>query len=175
MATVLELFGAEVPERWDGRSFAAALSSGSPAGRDHLVLSHAAWTAQRSVRFDRWLCIRSYFDAFHGYPGVMLFDLEADPHEEHDLAEDHPELVTHALGVMAEWGADALGRSPTGVDPLWTVLHEGGPWHARIDTTWYLERLRTTGRSAWADYFAEGPATSTGVAEQAFLNPSTPS
>ena len=29
MATVLELFGAEVPERWDGRSFAAALSAGS--------------------------------------------------------------------------------------------------------------------------------------------------
>ena len=84
----------------------------------------------------------------------MLFDLEADPHEEHDRAEDHPELVTHALGVMAEWGADALGRSATGVDPLWTVLHKGGPWHARIDTAWYLERLRMTGRSAWADYFA---------------------
>ena len=90
MATVLELFGAEVPERWDGGSFAAALSSGSPSGRDHLVLSHAAWTAQRSVRFDRWLCIRSYFDAYHGYPGVMLFDLEADPHEEHDRPRTTP-------------------------------------------------------------------------------------
>jgi choline-sulfatase len=126
MATVLELFGAQVPERWDGRSFAAALSDGSPSGRDHLVLSHAAWTAQRSVRFDRWLCIRSYFDAYHGYPGVMLFDLVADPHEQHDQAEDHPEVIAHALSVMGEWGADALGRSARAIDPLWTVLHEGG-------------------------------------------------
>ncbi len=175
MATVLELFGAEVPERWDGGSFAAALSSGSPSGRDHLVLSHAAWTAQRSVRFDRWLCIRSYFDAYHGYPGVMLFDLEADPHEEYDTAEDHPDVVAHALSVMGEWGADALDRSHSGIDPLWTVLHEGAPWHARVDLPWYLDRLRSTGRSHWADGFAAGPGPSTDVAEQAFLNPSTPS
>jgi hypothetical protein len=121
------------------------------------------------------LCIRSYFDAYHGYPGVMLFDLVADPHEQHDQAEDHPEVIAHALSVMGEWGADALGRSARAIDPLWTVLHEGGPWHARVDIEWYLERLRTTGRSAWADYFAEGPGPSTGVAEQAFLNPSTPS
>jgi choline-sulfatase len=68
MATVLELFGAKVPKRWDGVSFAADLLSGAPRGRDYLVLSHAAWTAQRSVRFDRWICIRTYYDAFHGFP-----------------------------------------------------------------------------------------------------------
>jgi arylsulfatase A-like enzyme len=175
MATVLELFGAEVPERWDGASFARSLRAGEPEGRDHLVLSHGAWTAQRSVRFDRWLCIRTYHDAYHGFPEVMLFDLDADPYEQNDLAADHPALVEHALSLLHQWGASALARGSTGVDPLWTVLRHGGPWHSRIDHEWYLERLRATGRGAWAERFGAGPPPGTGVDDQAFLNPSTPS
>jgi arylsulfatase A-like enzyme len=155
MATVLELAGAEVPERWDGRSFADRLVDGRPTGRDHLVLSHGAWTAQRAVRFDRWICIRTYHDAFHGFPEVQLFDVVADPHEQHDLAADHPEVVEHALALLADWGSAALARSPTGTDPLWTVLTGGGPWHSRVDVAWYLERLRATGRAHWADHFVD--------------------
>ncbi len=154
MATVLELAGAEVPERWDGRSFAADLRAGRPTGRDGLVLSHGAWTAQRAVRWDRWICIRTYHDAFHGFPDVQLFDVVADPYEQHDVAADHPDVVEHALARLTDWGSDALARSPAGVDPLWTVLTGGGPWHSRVDVDWYLERLRSTGRGRWADHFA---------------------
>ena len=154
MATVLELAGAEVPARWDGVSFADALATGRPTGRDHLVLSHAAWTAQRSVRFDRWICIRTYHDAFHGFPEVLLFDLVADPYEQHDVAADHPDVVARAMDLLAGWGSDALARSDTGVDPLWTVLTGGGPWHSRTDVPAYLDRLRATGRGGWADRFA---------------------
>jgi arylsulfatase A-like enzyme len=154
MATVLELAGAEVPERWDGSSFADALRSGRPTGRDHLVLSHGAWTAQRAVRFGEWICIRTYHDAFHGFPEVLLFDLETDPHEQQDVAADHPDVVEHALARLAEWASDALAHSPTGVDPLWTVMTGGGPWHSRVDVPWYLDRLRATGRGRWADHFA---------------------
>ena len=84
-------------------------------------------------------------------------------------------MVAHALSVMGEWGADALDRSHSGIDPLWTVLHEGGPWHARVDPRGTSTDCGSTGRSHWADCFAAGPGPSTDVAEQAFLNPSTPS
>jgi len=154
MATVLELAGGEVPDSWDGVSFAADLRAGRDTGRDHLVLSHSAWTAQRSVRFDRWLCIRTYHDAFHGFPEVALFDLVADPFEQHDVAGDHPEVVARALDLLASWGDDALARSAAGVDPLWEVLTGGGPWHSRVDVAAYLDRLRATGRGHWADHFA---------------------
>ena len=158
MATVLELCGASVPEGWDGQSFAPALTSGARSGRQHLVLSHAAWTAQRSVRFGNWLCIETYWDAFHGYPAVMLFDLADDPYEQHNLAPDLPDVVKHALGVLHEWKEEAMSRSSFGIDPMWSVLHEGGPWHSRVDVEWYLERLRATGRGVWADRFeARGP------------------
>ena len=150
-ATVLELMGARVPERWDGRSFASSLTSGAAEGRDHLIVSHAAWTAQRSVRFDDWICVRTYHDGLHGYPEVMLFDVADDPHEQRDLAPGRPDVVDHALSLLHEWQAHAMYRSPTGVDPLWTVIHEGGPWHAKGHFRRYMERLRSTGRSQWAD------------------------
>jgi choline-sulfatase len=175
MATVLELFGAEVPERWDGTSFAAELLAGVPSGRDHLVLSHAAWTAQRSVRFGDWICIRTYFDAYHGYPEVMLFNLADDPYEQHNVALDQVEVVHEALRLLYEWGGEALSRSANGTDPLWSVLRDGGPWHSRVDVDWYLDRLRSTGRGGWAEYFEELDPQAPGVSDQAFLNPSTPS
>ena len=153
MATVLELAGAEVPAHWDGASFAPDLTAGRPSGRDHLVLSHGAWTAQRAVRMGKWICIRTYHDAFHGFPEVLLFDLEADPYEQHDVAAEHPDVVMAALATLSEWGSDALARTDHGVDPLWTVLTGGGPWHSRVDVPWYLDRLRSTGRAGWADRF----------------------
>jgi len=155
VATVLDLAGAQVPEQWDGVSFLGALVDRRPTGRPGLVLSHGAWTAQRSVRIDRWICIRTYHDAFHGFPEVQLFDVVADPHETHDVAADHPDVVGDARARLADWADDALARSPAGVDPLWTVLSGGGPWHSRVDVAWYLDRLRSTGRGAWADRFAE--------------------
>lgn len=153
MATVIELFGATVPAGWDGMSFAPALRSGQPTGRSHLVLSHAAWTAQRSVRFGDWLCIRTYFDAYHGFPGLMLFDVGTDPHEQRNRVVDRADVAHRAVSLLDEWEADGRRRSPGGIDPLWTTLREGGPWHARVDVDWYLNRLRATGRAAWADHF----------------------
>lgn len=171
MATVLELAGATVPDRWDGTSFVDDLVAGRPSGRDHLVLSHAAWTAQRAVRFEDWICIRTYHDAFHGFPDVLLFDLAADPYEQHDVASDHPDVVARALALLSEWGSDALARSDHGVDPLWTVLTGGGPWHSRVDVPWYLDRLRATGRSDWATYFEAAGWPRPGETGPGFLDP----
>ncbi len=153
-ATILALLGVEVPASWDGVSFAAALDAGTGAGRDHLVLSTAAWTAQRAVRFAEWMCVRTYHDGYHGFPDVMLFDVAADPHEQTDRARSEPAAVDRALALLCEWHAAAMLRSDAGVDPLWTVLEEGGPWHVRGNRDRYLETLRRTGRSAWADRLA---------------------
>lgn len=130
-ATVLELLGANVPEDWDGVSFASPLAGGTDAGRHHVVTSTAAWTAQRAVRFGPWMCIRTYHDGYHGFPAVMLFRVTDDPHQQVNLARKEPEIVDQAMSRLGDWEADAMARSPTGVDPLWTVLHEGGPWHVR--------------------------------------------
>jgi choline-sulfatase len=54
-------------------------------------------------------------------------------------------------------------RSTTGIDPLWTVLREGGPWHVRGRLSEYLERLRETGRGGWAESIAAAHADSSFV------------
>ena len=40
-------------------------------------------------------------------------------------------------------------RTPT--DPLWNVIHEGGPFHCRGYLKDYCERLKQTGRAELAE------------------------
>jgi arylsulfatase A-like enzyme len=148
-ATVLELSGGTVPERWDGRSFRASLDAHEYAGRESLVLTQGAWTAQRAVRFADWIFIRTFHDSYHGFPDTMLFDLKGDPHEQHDLSEQRSDVTTKATDLLEEWRCTAIGRSPDAVDPLDTVLAEGDPWHARWRPAEYDEWLEQTGRASW--------------------------
>jgi choline-sulfatase len=156
-ATVVELLGGTVPPSWDGHSFAAGLRDvpgADEVARDHLVLSCGAWATQRAVRFDEWLCIRTYHDAFHGFAPVMLFDVERDPHEQVNVADDHPDVVGRAARLLLDWEAASMERSPSGVDPLWTVIREGGGYYTRGRLENYLMRLCETGRDEWAERIA---------------------
>jgi arylsulfatase A-like enzyme len=153
-ASVIELLGGTLPDVWDGRGFAAALRAGRDAGRDALVLTQGAWTCQRAVRFADWLCIFTYHDGYHGFPREMLFDVARDPHEQHDLAAQRPAVVAEARERLRAWHAAMMATSRRGVDPLDTVLAEGGPYHVRGQLPAYLERLRATGRAQWAEHLA---------------------
>jgi hypothetical protein len=62
-----------------------------------------------------------------------------------------PDLVEHALALLGQWHAEAMDRAPHQIDPLETVLREGGPPHVRQWMPRYLDRLRETGRGHWAD------------------------
>jgi arylsulfatase A-like enzyme len=149
-ATVIELAGGTVPDNWDGAPFSQAFRAGEQAGRDSLVLSQNAHVCQRSVRFEDYLCIRTYHDGYKLYDDVMLFNLADDPRETTNLAPSAPEIVDRAMAYLADWHAQMMLTSATDVDPLMTTLREGGPLHARGALPRYLERLRATGRSAQA-------------------------
>jgi len=151
-ATLIELLGGTVPDNWDGVSFANAFRRGDDnEGRDYLVLSQGAWSCQRAVRWDDFLCIRSYHDGYHCFPDHMLFNVRDDPHEQHDLAARHPELVARAMAMLDQWHADMMRTATHPTDPMWLVMREGGPHHTCGYLTKYCERLRNTGRGHWAD------------------------
>jgi choline-sulfatase len=163
--TVTELVGGEVPTRWEGRSFAASLTEGSECGRDFLVVSQGAWACQRGVRWDDWLLIRTYHDGLKDFDPVELYDLAADPHETTNLARDEPDVAREGLARLEQWvserlleaATDQAGGNPDSpralTDPLWEVIEEGGPFHARADKKLpsYVERLRETGREEHAE------------------------
>ena len=153
-ATMIDLLGGVVPPIWDGRSFASALRAGHDEGREALVVSQGAWACQRAVRWGDYHCLRSYHDGHHAFPAVMLFDVKSDPHEQHDLAPTHPELVWEAMSRLDTWMADMMRTATHGQDPMWTVMAEGGPLHTRGALPAYLKRLRATGRSEGADHLA---------------------
>jgi arylsulfatase A-like enzyme len=162
-ATLVELGGGEVPEHWDGRSFAEQFRAGDDGGRDYVVFSQCAWSCQRAVRWNNWVYIRTYHTGLKNYPRHMLFDVAEDPHELSNLAESRPELVGHAQTLLDEWWADEMSRNPSGVDPLWTVMQEGGPFHTRWgNREHYLARLRETGRGDAANFLEANP---TGLAD----------
>ena len=87
-------------EQGDDRSFASALRGGREEGRDGLVLSQAAWTCQRSVRWGDWIGIRTYHDGYHEFPEWMLFDVENDPHETNDVATENPRVIEQKLNTF---------------------------------------------------------------------------
>jgi len=146
--TLAELLGLAPQAIWDGRSFSPAIRQGSECGRPELILSQCAHVAQRSVRWDRWLYLRTYHDGYHLFPQEMFFDVESDPHEERDLAPSRPDLCREATHRLAGWHDEMMlsMSEESDTDPLWTVLHEGGPFHAKGHLADYCRRLEATGR-----------------------------
>lgn len=154
-ATVLQMLGLDVPRDWDGEGFADAVKEGREEGRDEVVVSNNAWSCQRGVRWDKWLAIRTYHTGYKPFPEYMLFDIENDPHETVNLAKERPEILNEGIRRLEKWTADQLARADRPVDPLWTVMEEGGPHHANDfaeDTRKFLAWLRESGRGHHADW-----------------------
>lgn len=165
--TIIDLADIEPVEGWDGRSFAPSLRGEERNGRDSLVFGQAAWTAQRGVRWDDWLLVRTYHNAYMDFPSVMLFDLDADPHQTTNLAQEEPQILSDGLSLLQVWLDQRLSESARGInggnpeaprsnrDPLWEVLAEGGPLYPRGPNgnrlEKYCQRLRETDRGDHAD------------------------
>ncbi|RMD82320.1 MAG: sulfatase [Lentisphaerae bacterium] len=146
--TLAELFGQNRQPLWDGESYARTILEGADTGREELIISQCAHTLQRGVRFGQWLYIRTYHDGFHLFPDEMLFNIEEDPHEQYNLAEKHPELCREGAWRLMRWYDQMMKTQPfpDKADPLWTIYHEGGPFHARGHLKQYIEYLKKTGR-----------------------------
>jgi arylsulfatase A-like enzyme len=153
-ATVIELVGGQVPANWDGQPFTSAFREQRAAGRPFLVTSQNAWACQRGVRFDRYLLLRSYHDGYKQLEPLMLWDMADDPHEQHDLAPEQPDLVQQGMSLLTAWYDEMALTSQHDVDPMMTVLREGGPFHTRGMLPAYLARLRATGRAGHAERLA---------------------
>ncbi|WP_136604207.1 sulfatase [Paenibacillus dokdonensis] len=139
--TLADLVGASKPARWDGSSYAGCIQRGESSGRPYLVLTQCAHVCQRSVRFGEWLYIRSYHDGYHGFPKEMLFHLQEDRHQQHNLAEHRRDLCREAIYLLNEWHDEMMMTMEFDVDPLWTVMREGGPLHAREYMEWNHKKL----------------------------------
>lgn len=151
LPTLADYFDVPKGEEWDGESFLASLKDEPYDRREYLVVSQCAHVCQRSVRFDKYLYIRTYQGGLHLYPREMLFDLEEDYYEQHNLAEERPDLCGQACRYLCQWHDEMMASADTDRDPLWTVYREGGPHHTRGFREQYIKQLEATGRSEGAE------------------------
>lgn len=157
-ATLLELAGAAVPNEWDGQSFAPAFRAGQSVGRPYVVFSNMAWSCQRAVRWDDNVFIRTFHTGLKNLPERMLFNVAADPHETNDLCSSQPALADHGQALIEQWTTEMMACSRYPVDPLWTVMSEGGPFHSGLKRLPdYCRRLRATGRAHHAEFLEKNP------------------
>jgi len=146
LPTLADLLGVKQHPAWDGQSYADTLLNGLDTGRDYLVVSQCAHVCQRGVRFGDYMYVRTYHDGYHLFPDDMLFNIANDPHEQYNLAESHPELCREAVYLLNRWHDKMMLSMDCDIDPLWTVIREGGPYHARGHLKNYIEWLKITGR-----------------------------
>jgi choline-sulfatase len=146
LPTLADLLSRPRGSTWDGTSYADTVRSGAESGREHLVISQCAHVCQRSVRFGPWLYMRTYHDGYHLFPQEMLYDIEKDPHEQHDLASERPEVCRQAAHTYLGWHDSMMASAQHQMDPMWTVMREGGPFHAKGALREYCKYLEATDR-----------------------------
>ncbi|MFV0400555.1 MAG: sulfatase [Oscillospiraceae bacterium] len=150
LPTVKELLGTETfaPDRYlyDGVSYAKTLLEGEDCGKGSVVLTQCAHVCQRSARFEDYVYIRTVHGGYHLFPEEMLFNVKDDPHQQNDLAGKRPDLCARGAKIILDWEYGMMKRSHYDTDPMWTVMREGGPEHARGHLEAYIQRLKDTGR-----------------------------
>ena len=63
------------------------------------------------------------------------------------FTQEHPEIVREAVYYLNSWHDKMMKTMDSDRDPLWTVMQEGGPFHARGHLKAYCEFLEKTGRA----------------------------
>lgn len=153
--TIADLLNVPIYEKWNGKSFSRTITHGEPLGRDYLVLTQCAHVCQRSVRFGDWIYIRTYHDGYHLFDKEMLFNLKNDVYQQNDVKDLYPHLCEKGAKMMLDWHDEMMATSDSQIDPLWTVMHEGGPFHAKGRLSEYIQRLENTGRKIGAQKLKE--------------------
>lgn len=108
LPTILDLVdGAEkTPGDIDGLSFAATLKGQSQPPRPFLYREFPGYGGQQCVRVGDWKAVRQKLNpgpkAKLNPGAIELYNLAADSSEEHDVANDHPDIVAQLAKIMQE-------------------------------------------------------------------------
>ena len=139
--TLAAACGAKAPEgvHLDGRSLLPLLRDAAPDWPDRNLFFQ--WHRGDVPELYRDCAVRS--QRYKLVNGVALYDLEADPAEEQDIAGDHPDIVTPMRAAYEEWFRDV--SATRGYDP--PRIHVATPHENPV----ILTRQDWRGAEGWAD------------------------
>ena len=131
--TIFEWLEVEPPEGLQGNSLNPLLRGETTDHYDAVFTNQGLWQATRMIRTRQWKLIRTIDPGLWAHrPCTELYDLERDPKEERNVAEERPEMVDQLELRLDRWVEEELGSRP---DPLRVVAAKGLPpkaWLARL-------------------------------------------
>jgi arylsulfatase A-like enzyme len=116
--TLLELAGIRDRDGMEGLSLLPTAMGLRAGNCQEIYLSEATWEVKRAIRTARWKLIDSVEQDRHGRPMQELFDLEADPGEQHNVIDAHPEVCRELQERLHAWVRRRLAETGRAVDPL---------------------------------------------------------
>ncbi len=130
LPTVLEVLDLPPAQGINGRSLMPLMRGETTVHRETVMLSESTWQAARAVRTPEWKLIKFYQATIYGRDGLELYNLKEDPTEQHNVAEEHPDITERMHNQLLHWvGAQLAGRP----DPLLEVVDAGLPAVARLN------------------------------------------
>ena len=133
MPTVLELSGmGDHPTiaGCDGRSLLPVINGEVDEHRNVIMLSECTWQAKRGMRTKDWKYIRCWDPGIYERTEAELYDVIADPAEQHDVSAEHPDVAATMEAFMDGW-LDA--QRAGGADPMDEVITFGLPAVRRLE------------------------------------------
>jgi arylsulfatase len=117
--TLLEAAGLDVPREMEGKSFWKLVSGEATGGGSERVISlESTWQAKWSLRTDQYKFIIARDPGLNEGPPRELYDLQADPREEHNLVDEQPELASRMETELENWIQERLKALGRDEDPL---------------------------------------------------------
>ncbi len=118
--TLLELAGIPDRDAMEGLSLLPTLYGLRDSNYEQIYYSEATWQQKRAIREGHWKFIHALVQDPHGGPMQELYDLDADPNEQHNVLDQHPEVARDLEAKLQTWVERRLRETGRSEDPVAT-------------------------------------------------------
>lgn len=117
-ATLCAMTHGDIPEHYDGRSFANQLRGDKDWDREYLVWSHGFYTLQRGIRTRENLLLKTYDNRGYPFEPLQLYDMRSDPNMTTNIAQTKPERVRRLQAYYQQWLDEQTAKPNAISDPM---------------------------------------------------------
>ena len=126
MPTLLDLLNIDSGIDFNGRSIVPLINGEEYVSESEFYITECTWMRKHGWRTPHWKLIQALEPDFHFKPEIELYDLNKDPGELVNVAEQEPEVVAMLLARMNSWIAKRTGETGR-PNPMTTNLD----WHGK--------------------------------------------
>ena len=109
--TLLEIMGIDPGLPFEGRSMVPRIYGKERVQEPEFYITECTWMRKHGWRTPEWKLIVSLEPDFHFKPMVELYNLITDPEENHNVAEENPDVVALLKARMEAWIAKRTAQT----------------------------------------------------------------